>query len=143
MNASAHLRFCRSTRIAPCQSSEHPFANLASCRSWVVLRSWHSKHSQRRLSIVNALSIAAGPSARATVMASLWSLLIGFFVTHLAGGALYPFRTQPCGNAVGILAVWVPCGPDMVCALVTPAAVASPCRFSPLVGTSDEAPGMP
>ena len=74
VNGSAHLRYCPSIRCAPCQSSEHDDRNFASLRSCQVLRLWQLRHSQRRLSRVNARSITAGPSARATSIDSLWSI---------------------------------------------------------------------
>ena len=75
INDSAHLRFCLSNRRAPCQSSEHADRNFASRRSCCVLRLCSSgTGARRRLSRVNALSIAAGPSARATSIANLWSI---------------------------------------------------------------------
>ena len=70
-NDSAQLRFCLSRRRAPYHSSEQAATNFASSLSCLVLRRWQSRHSQRRLSGVKALSIAAGPSARATSIASL------------------------------------------------------------------------
>ena len=42
--------------------------------SCLVLRLWQPRQSQSRFSGVNARSIAAGPSARATSIASLWSI---------------------------------------------------------------------
>ena len=53
-NDGTHLRFCPSSRRAPCKSSEHPDRNFASRRSCLVLRLWQLRHSQRRLSRVNA-----------------------------------------------------------------------------------------
>ena len=73
-NDSAHLRFCPSSRRAPCKSSEHPDRNFASRRSCLVLRLWQLRQSLRRLSGVNALSIAAQPRTLAICIASLWSI---------------------------------------------------------------------
>ena len=70
-NDSAHLRFHLSNRRAPCQSSEHADRNLARRWSCRVLRLWQFRYSQRRLSGVNARSIAAGPSVLTTSIASL------------------------------------------------------------------------
>ena len=74
---SAHLRCSLSNFFTEYQSSEHAARNFASLRSWRVLRRWQLRHSQRRLSGVNARSIAAGPSARATLIASRWSISSG------------------------------------------------------------------
>ena len=74
MKVSAHLRFSLSKFITEYQSSEHAARNFASLRSCRVLRRWQLRHSQRRLSGVNARSIAAGPSARATLIARRWSI---------------------------------------------------------------------
>ena len=73
-NDRAHPWCCPSMRCAPCQSSEHAARNFARRLSCRVFRLWQLRHSQRRLSRVNARSIAAGPSARATSIASLWSI---------------------------------------------------------------------
>ena len=74
MKVSAHLRFRLSRLLVEYQSSEHAARNFAKLRSCRVLRRWQLRHSQRRLSGVNARSTAAGPNARATSIASPWSI---------------------------------------------------------------------
>ena len=74
MKVSAHLRCSLSNFFTEYQSSEHAARNFASLRSWRVLRRWQLRHSQRRFSGVKALSIAAGPRARATFIGRRWSI---------------------------------------------------------------------
>ena len=69
MKVIAHRQFCLSRRRAAHKSSEHADMNFASLRSCLVFLLWQLRHKNLRFSGVNVLSIAAGPSARATSMA--------------------------------------------------------------------------
>ena len=108
MKASAHLRYCPSIRCAPCQSSEHDVRNFARRLSCLVLRLWQLRHSQRRLSSVNARSIAAGPSGPRHLDCQPVVDLVGRIAAYLTERALDLVRMLTRCNTIGVQAVEMP-----------------------------------
>ena len=70
MKVSATFRFCLTNCRAESQSIEHAVRTFGSRRSWLVLRRWQLRHSQHRLSGMNARIIVAEPIARSTSIAA-------------------------------------------------------------------------
>ena len=131
-----------SSRRAPYQSSGHAARNFASWRSWRVLRRWQLRHNQCRLSGVNALSIAAGPSARATPIARRWSISSDGS-PHISQSVCWIFLWMLAGcDAVCVQAVGMPACLDMRGAFVAPATDAVSGWLSPSGGAVDEPSGM-
>ena len=140
-NAPAHRRLSRQTRSARRQSSEQARRNRASLRSSLVLRRWHSRQSQPRFSIVNALLMCLRSQRPGHVNRQPVVQLGSRTAAALAHRDLNA-RLLAAGHQVGVQAVPVPRQLYAGGVGVAPAADAADRGITPVRRSPDESPGM-